>query len=139
MTVFPYIAFNGNAEEAVNFYAKVLKAQLILRRYSEMPGGPAPAEEDKNRIINSQIIGDGFVFMASDYPASMAGQYKGGSDITLSITADSVAEAKRIFDELAAGGQVIMPFAAVPWAEGYGMFTDKFNVNWQVNSPLIPM
>jgi len=91
------------------------------------------AENDVNRIMHVSLpIGNGSVLMGSDSHTSM-GPLTAGNNYSVSIQADSEAEADRLFNGLSAGGRVMMPMGKVFWGAYFGMFTDKFGIQWLVN------
>lgn len=132
MQVQPYLNFGGRFDEAMAFYDKVLGARVtFLMRYKDMPPGEqqTPAEwADKVMHANIQI-GDSQI-MASD---GMQGQTPPFSGFTMSVSGVPNAEGERIFNALAEGGQVVMPYQKTFWAEGFGMATDRFGLTWMVN------
>ena len=125
----PYIAFKGNAMEAIDFYKQALGAEeLFSQTYGESPMsdmGPADA------IMHATIkIGDSHIMMCDDMrPEAQAG----AGNISLAIGLNEIDKARRYFDNLAQGGEVSMPLDKTYWAEAFGMLTDKFGVNWMVN------
>lgn len=135
MHIEPYLFFDGRCEEAVEFYRKALGAQvLMLMRNSESPE-PAPPEMlppgSENKVMHVSLkIGETTV-MASDGRNSGAPDFKGFS---LSISAADAAEAGRLFNGLADGGQVQMPLAKTFWSPLFGMVTDRFGVGWMVSA-----
>lgn len=140
MLVQSYLFFNGRCEEALNFYRKALGAQVtMMMRFKENPepmgdgcgpgGVPIPGE---NIMHASFKIGETEV-MASDGMGGGKPEFKGFS---LSLTAPSDAEAKRLFDALADGGKVEMPLTKTFYASSFGMVADRFGVSWMVIKPL---
>ena len=139
MIVQSYLMFNGRCEEAIEFYRKALGAQVtMMMRFKENPdsmaegcaGGPAP---DPNSIMHASFkIGETEV-MASDGMGGGKAEFKGFS---LSISAPSDAEAKRLFNALADGGNVQMPMDKTFFASAFGMVADRFGVSWMVINPL---
>ncbi|MGO4765394.1 VOC family protein [Cupriavidus sp. 2KB_3] len=132
MQVQPYLDFGGRFDEAMAFYGKVLDAKVtFLMRYKEAPPGEAPASPawgDKVMHANIQI-GDSQI-MASD---GREGEPYPFSGFMLSVGYVPNAEGKRIFEALAEGGRVLMPYQKTFWAEGFGMLVDKFGMSWMVN------
>ncbi len=133
MRVEPYLMFSGRCAEAIAFYNQAIGAQTtMVMRFDESPDKnhpmPLPPNWDKKIMHCSFKVGDTLV-MASDgmsaEPVSFAG-------VTLSITADSEAEAKRFFDALSQGGKVFMPLGKTFWSPCFGMTSDKFGVSWMV-------
>lgn len=136
-TLNPYLHFNGNAEGAFNFYKSVFGGEFLgLQRYKDVPAGvpmPPVPQSEANRVMHVALpIGTGNVLMASDRPSSF-GQATVGDNFHISINADSKEEAERLFNGLAAGGQVTMPLADAFWGAYFGMCKDKFGVQWMVN------
>ena len=146
MRVQPYLSFEGRAEEALDFYTRAVGAQVNVKmRFKEAPpmdpadqgcadmGGP-PANAGE-KIMHSEFrIGDSLI-MASDGFCSGKTSFGG---ISLAIQARDDAEAKRIFDGLAAGGQVQQPLIKTFFATSFGVLADKFGVSWMVVAPETP-
>ena len=128
-----YIFFDGNCAEAMRFYERVTGGQLTaMMKYSEAPEGNQCGGEGAagDRIMHASLLIDGRTLMASDCPP---GQFKGQHGFALSLYYDTPEEAKRKFDMLADGGQVMMPFGPTFWAKGFGMLTDRFGTPWMVS------
>ncbi len=133
-TINPYLNFGGNCEEAFRFYHAVFGGELVdLTRFKDMPseGGPDPSEADWLMHV-ALPIGDGTILMGSDVPRSM-GEVVPGNNVHISLQPKSAEEATRLFDGLAAGGQVTMPLTPAPWGATFGMFVDRFGIHWMVN------
>jgi len=132
MTVNAYLNFNGNCKEAFDYYQKVLGGTIPMSMTMEQaPGGEANAA-NKDMIMHTRLVlQNGSLIMGSDAPGDYYSQPQGFS---VSITVDASAEGKRIFDALADGGQVRMPYEKTFWAEGFGMVVDKFGTPWMVNA-----
>ena len=130
MQINVYLNFNGNCEEAFNFYAKLLGGKVeSIDRYEGSPGAEHhPAMN--NKVIHARLLVDGQVIMGSDAPPEHYSKPQGNF---VSINVDKLADARRIFDELARNGQVHMPFEKTFWAAGFGMTTDRFGTPWMVN------
>ncbi|MCB0430065.1 MAG: VOC family protein [Flavobacteriales bacterium] len=137
-TVNAYLNFNGNCEEAFLFYQSVFGGEFsYLGRFSEMPQGesskPIPAEE-ANRIMHVCLpISKETMLMGSDVGGDWAPNFNLGNNITLSIHARKKEEADRLFSGLSAGGTVTMPMNQTFWGDYFGMFIDKFGINWMVS------
>lgn len=132
MPIEPYLFFNGNCEEAIEFYKKALGAKVeMLMRYKESPEPPPPGTVPagfENKVMHvSCRIGDS-VLMASDHWTTNP-KFNGFS---LSITVPDAASADRAFNALAEGGTVQMPLAKTFWSPRFGMLTDRFGVGWMV-------
>jgi len=133
----PYLTFNGNCEEAFNFYKSVFGGEFqYLGRFSEMPpqeGQKMPAA-DANKIMHVSLpIGGGTILMGSDTGGEWASNYKEGNNIAMSLNTDSKAEADKLYGALSAGGMQTMPMNNTFWGSYFGMFTDKFGINWMVS------
>jgi PhnB protein len=133
-TLNPYLNFDGNCEEVFNFYKSVFGGEFAtVMRYKEMPAEFQMPESEAQKIMHMALpIGQGSMLMGSDTPASM-GPTVIGSNVSISITAASEAEATRLFNGLSAGGQVTMPLDKAFWGDYFGMLTDKFGVQWLVS------
>ncbi|MFM2369697.1 MAG: hypothetical protein RL619_2007 [Bacteroidota bacterium] len=133
----PYLIFNGNCEEAFLFYQSVFGGEFpYIGKFKDMPpteGHPALSEEDGEKIMHVTLpISDGFVLMGSD-SNSASGEVAFGQNVSLSINAKSKEEADKLFNGLSAGGTVTLPMNQTFWGAYFGMFSDKFGVNWMVN------
>ncbi len=126
----PYINFNGNAEEAFNFYKSVFGGEFAkLIRFKEM-AGPAfqvPKAEEEKIMHISLPIGKNHL-MANDVPASMGPVNEKENRSKISVTAETKDEAKKIFNRLSSGGQIKMPMGDSPWGTYFGMFRDKYGI-----------
>ena len=127
----PYVNFDGNCAEAMRFYEKTLGAKLTMMKFGDSPmaGQVPPGAAD--RVMHAHLDLGGRVLMGSDVPPGMP--FSGVHGFMVSLSYEDVAEGKRIFDALADGGKVNMPFGATFWVEGFGMVVDKFGVGWMVN------
>lgn len=125
-----YIFFNGNCAEAMRFYEKALGGKLRLVTGKDMPGTPA---EHADAIMHARLdLDNGGFFMASDWMTTEP--FPGMQGFRVSLSYPSTADANRIFDALAAGGSVQMPFQKTFWSPGFGMLTDRFGTPWMVGS-----
>lgn len=134
-TINPYISFNGNCEEAFNFYKSVFRKEFKnVSRYKEIPGDKPLSEEEGNKIMHISLgITDDIELMGMDTPELIDENVKKGNNVTLSVMPESVEETKRIFNELSEGGEVKVPLDKTFWADLFGSFTDKFGVVWRIN------
>ena len=132
----PYIHYNGNAEAAFLFYQSVFGGQFaMLVRFSEMANTEHPVSElEANRIMHIALpIGKKSILMGSDTSAAMGTHNENEHRMKISISAESRAEADQIFNGLSAGGTIEMPIADSPWGSYFGMFRDKFGIEWMVD------
>ncbi len=135
-TINPYLTFNGNAEEAFNFYKSVFGGEFMgeVNRFKDMPDSENLSAEDGDKVMHVALpIGNGSTLMASDTIEAMGQPFKPGNNFTISIHPENAEEANRLFNGLSAGGQVSMPLEKTFWAELFGQFTDKFGIQWMVN------
>lgn len=128
----PYLIFDGNCEEAFNFYKSVLGVEFeMISKFKDMPGDKCPAG-DENKIMHVSLpIGNGNRLMGSDTGSGMGG-VTFGNNFSISLSTTSEDETKKLFDGLSTGGKVTMPLEPTFWAPLFGMLTDKFGVNWMV-------
>jgi len=136
-TVNAYLTFNGNCEEAFNFYKSIFGGEFaFISKFSEMPEDPKfkLTEEEKNRVLHCSFpISEHTVLMGSDTGGDWASDFAIGTNVSISINTDSKEEADRLFNSLSAGGKVIFPIRDTFWDSYFGSFTDKFGVQWMVS------
>ena len=145
MQFIPYLNFDGNCAEAFAFYAKLFGGTIVYQgTFGEMPaqpGMPPLPEAAKKRIMHVHMQVGAQSLMASDTmpvapgqdPAICGGGYQKPQGLWVSIGVADTTEGRRVFDGLAQGGAVAMPFAKTFWSEGFGMVTDRFGTPWMVN------
>jgi PhnB protein len=132
----PYIHFNGNAEEAFNFYKSVFGGEFaMILRFKDMAIPERPiAENEAEKIMHIALpIGKSSVLMASDTPEFMGKHNEKENRSKISISAESKEEADHLFNGLSAGGQIEMPITDSPWGSYFGMFRDKYGIEWMVD------
>ena len=137
VTLNPYLTFNGNCEEAFDFYKSVFGGEFDYKsKFKDIPlqeGQPAMSPEMGERIMHVSLkMPNGTVLMGSDNNPIM-GDINFGQNITLSLNVESKEEADRIFSGLSEEGVVTMPLADTFWGAYFGMFTDKFQFQWMVS------
>lgn len=125
----PYLIFNGNCAQAIEFYQSILGGKLKMSKYSE--GGMPTSDEDKDKIIHARLENDTLTFMASDDNEKQ--RTKIGDNVHMSISGNDKETLTRYFNELLEGGKVDMPLAKQFWGDTFGMLTDKFGVHWMIN------
>ena len=130
----PYLNFDGNTEEAFNFYRSVFGGDFaVVMRFGDNPQCGEMAEEDKNRIMHIALpIDGGGMLMATDALESMGQKLNVGNNFYISLSPPTREDADRIFNGLSDGGKVEMPMADMFWGY-FGSFTDKFGVQWMLN------
>jgi PhnB protein len=134
-TINPYLNFDGNTEEAFNFYKSVFGGEFMaLMRWKDAPEADKLPAGDREKVMHVSLpIGKGNVLMATDACKSMGRTLTVGNNFYISISPESEEEADRLFNGLSAGGQVTMPLHKAFWGAYFGMFTDKFGIQWMVN------
>lgn len=131
MRINPYLSFKGECEEAFRFYAQCLGGQLgAIFRYAGTPlAGQVPDDWADKVMHGSLTLGDQVLMGADVAPEG----YEEPKGFSLSVQITSTADAERIFDELAAGGRVVLPLEKTFWAERFGMLVDRFGIPWLIN------
>lgn len=135
-TVNTYLTFNGNCEEAFNFYKSVFGGDFAyIGRFGEMPEGDGYSvpEADKNKIMHVGLPIGNTILMGSDTGGDWAAKLIEGNNFSISVNTESKEEGDRIFNGLAAEGQITMPMENTFWGAYFGMLTDKFGIQWMVN------
>ena len=129
----PYLKFEGNARDAIEFYKDVFGGELNVMTFGDMgmtehEGASLPAEG----VMHGQLTSpDGFTLMASDdVPGMTEGQTPNGH---LSLSGDEDGLLRGYFDKLADGGRIDVPLEVAPWGDAFGQVKDKFGINWLVN------
>jgi PhnB protein len=132
----PYLFFNGNCEQAVEFYRTALGAEVeMTMRYKESPEPPQPGMVPpgfENKIMHTSFRVGQTTVMASDGCSPEKANFQGFS---LSLSVASEKEADAAFAALAKGGQVRMPLAKTFWSPRFGMVTDRFGIGWMISVP----
>lgn len=137
-TVNSYLNFNGNTEEAFNFYKSVFGGEFtVLQRFKDNPDGDKMSAADLEKIMHISLqIGHGSVLMATDALESMGHKFVPGNNFHLAVMAESEEEANKLFNGLSAGGKITVPLQKSSWGALFGMFTDKFGIQWMINYAL---
>lgn len=132
MQVVPYLVFDGQCAEAVAYYAEVLGGAVeVLMTHGESAIADQVPPDWHDRVLHARLAMRGQILMASDSPP---GQYQQPQGFAVSLQVEQPAEAARIFQALAEGGTVTMPFEKTFWAAGgFGMLVDRFGIPWMVN------
>ncbi|MCP2041298.1 PhnB protein [Neisseria sp. HSC-16F19] len=138
----PYLNFNGDCAEAFAFYARVLGGEVTdSYRFADMPpmeteGAPPLSDADQQKVMHARLVVRGHELMGADMLPGFCADgtgYRQPQGMSVSITADSVAEGERIFNALAEGGTVGMPFAPTFFSQGFGLLTDRFGIPWMID------
>lgn len=133
-TINPYINFNGNAEEAFNFYKSVFGGEFeTVVRFKDLASPEFPiSEEDANKIMRIVLPIGGTTLIANDVPAALGRVSENENRSKISVSTESREEADRIFTGLSEGGSVEMSPGDSPWGTYFGMFRDKYGIEWTV-------
>ena len=135
MQITPYLSFKGDCEEAFTFYAQCLGGQVgSLFRYAGSPMAAEVPPDWQDKVMHGSVMVGPQELMGDD----VAKGYEPSKGFTLSIQISSVADAERIFSELADGGTVVLPIAKTFWAARFGMLVDRFGIPWQINCDEAP-
>jgi PhnB protein len=131
----PHINFNGNAEEAFNFYKSVFGGEFArIVRFKDIPGPETPiAENEANKIMHIALPIGKNVLMGNDVPEFMGKVNENENRSKISVSAESREEADKLFSGLSAGGNVEVPIDDSPWGSYFGMFRDKYGIEWMVD------
>ncbi|AUI50378.1 MULTISPECIES: VOC family protein [Arthrobacter] len=126
----PYLSFRDNARQAMDFYHAAFGGELTRSTFAELHASDDPAEGEK--IMHSMLeTPNGLTLMCADTPNGMA--YNPGDNISVSLSGDDEAELRGYWDKLTEGANIAEPLEKAPWGDTFGMFTDKFGINWLVN------
>lgn len=131
----PHINFNGNAEEAFHFYKSVFGGDFAkITRFKDLSSAEFPvAEHEANKIMHIALSIGKNILMGNDIPESMGRVNENENRSKISISAESREEADKLFKGLSEGGQVEMPISDSPWGSYFGMFRDKYGIEWMVD------
>ncbi|GAB3980475.1 VOC family protein [Actinoallomurus acanthiterrae] len=125
----PYLSFNGNARQAMEFYAGVFGGNLMSNTFAEFGAADSP---DADRIMHAMLETDaGYTIMGADVPSEMEFQPMAG--VSLSLSGDDADRLRGYWEKLSAGGTVTMPLEKQAWGDEFGMCVDQFGVPWMVN------
>lgn len=130
----PYIFFYGRTEEALEFYKSVLGGSYELMRVGDSPMADQMPPDFRNKVMHSSFTAPGITFMASDGREIKAIDPEAGN-ISLSLSAPDRAQGERVFKALSEGGKVKMPLSDAFWGGQFGMFDDRFGIEWMVTAP----
>ena len=131
----PHINFNGNAEEAFTFYNSVFGGEFaMVMRFKDLssPEFPVP-ENEANKIMHIALPIGKNILMGNDIPENMGPTNENENRSKISISAETKEEADKLFSGLSAGGQIEVPIADSPWGSYFGMFRDKYGIEWMVD------
>ena len=130
MAFHPYLNFGGNCREAFTRYQEIFGGELVLLPMSDMPSDQPLPPEQADLIMHAALTFGDNLLMASDDPT---GNFNGVQGMQVNYTVADAAEAERVFEALADGGEVTMPIAETFWSPKFGMCVDRFGTPWMVN------
>ncbi len=126
----PYLNFNGDCEEAMNFYKSVIGGELEISRFSDFNAEGLP-EDYRDKVMHATLNNGVISFMASDGMPGRAVTF--GDSVNMSIAGTDEALLTKYFDGLSTDGTVTVPLEKQVWGDTFGMFTDKFGIHWMIN------
>ena len=130
MKLYPYLSFNGNCEEALNFYKEALNGEITqLGRYGDSPMQSSEAIKDK--VLHGRLQFGQMLIMASD--AMDENNTRMGDNISLSVECETDDQLEQVFSKMSEGGKITMPLQDQFWGAKFGMLTDKFGIHWMFN------
>jgi PhnB protein len=131
MQLVPYLAFDGQCKEALQFYEKCFDGTIdCLMTNAESPMAKHFPPEQQDRVMHARLSFGGNVLMAADAPPE---HYKKPAGFSVSIHLQDVSQGKRIFESLSQGGAIEMPIQETFWSPGFGMVTDRYGIHWMIN------
>jgi PhnB protein len=125
----PYLNFNGNARQALEFYTSVFGGNLTLSTFADFGAAGSP---DADRIMHGQLETEaGYTIMAADVTSEM--EYHPPAGFSVSLSGDDADALHGYFAKLSAGGTTTMPLQKQVWGDEFGMCVDQYGVSWLVN------
>ena len=134
-TINPHINFNGNAEEAFTFYKSIFGGEFArVMRFKDLASDEFQvSEKEEAKIMHIALpIGKTNMLMGNDVPEIMGKTNENENRSKIVIIAESKEEADKLFNGLSVGGQIEMPISDSPWDSYFGMFRDKYGIEWMV-------
>lgn len=125
-----YLNFDGQCAEAFRFYAELLGGELEIMTHRDSPAADQVPEKWADRVLHAALTVGDQMLMASDAPPE---HYQRPAGTYVSVSVDTIEEGRRIFDGLAEGAEVQMPFEKTFWSPGFGMLVDRWGTPWMVN------
>jgi PhnB protein len=126
----PYLNFDANAREALEFYKSVFGGELRMNTFAEL-GAPADSP-DADKIMHGQLeTPSGYTLMGADTPSEMT--FSSGTNMTVSLSGDDGDELRGYWEKLSDGGTVTVPMEKQMWGDEFGMCVDRFGTPWMVN------
>jgi len=130
-TLSPYLTFDGNAAEAMQYYQSVLGGELTIQTFGE--SGMSDSDELKDRIIHASLVNKTLNIMASDSSPEHSPPVTVGNNVNLSINGSDEKMLTGYFQKLSEGGKITMPLEKQFWGDIFGSCEDKFGIHWMIN------
>ncbi|NIH82172.1 VOC family protein [Amycolatopsis viridis] len=125
----PYITFDGDARQAMEFYQQVFGGELNINTFGDLGG---MAGENADKIMHAMLETErGFTLMASDTAPGM--ERTAGNNIAISLSGDDAGELRGYWEKLSGGGTVTVPLEKQMWGDEFGACLDRFGISWMVN------
>lgn len=132
MSVHPYVFFGGDCAEAFQRYHQIFGGELQVMTNADLPEGEEMPGAEPHHVMHAALrFGDDDLLMGSDDPTSDGGAKKG---VAVTYTAPDVQSGKSAFEQLAEGGELLMPFEATFWSAGFGSCNDRWGVPWMIDT-----
>lgn len=128
--IIPYLAFDGTCRDAITFYQQCLGGELMIQSFADSPAGEQMPPEARQGVMHATLKSEEFTLMASD---SGMQKITKGNMVSLSVNCTSPEQIQRLFSQLSAGGTITMPLEDTFWGATFGMFTDRFGIDWLLN------
>jgi PhnB protein len=138
MQLNPSLAFNGNAEEALELYRDALGGDLEIHRFAGSPAAAQAPAEWQSKVLYGALRTNAGVIAGMDAPPTCH-ELHVGNNFSIAIQAETDDDASSIFSKLSAGGNVIMPLEKTFFAEKFGMLEDKFGIRWMISYAIAPV
>ena len=131
----PYLTFDGTCEAAMNLYVEIFGAKIVfMQKFGDAPESEGMPPNSADRIMHAHLDLGGSSLMASD----SWGEEVTHSGMSVQMGYDTVEEARRVFEALSEGGNVVMDFQPTFWSAGFGIVNDRFGVPWLINCDVEP-
>ncbi|MBL7773913.1 MAG: VOC family protein [Chitinophagaceae bacterium] len=134
-SIHPHINFNGNAEEAFNFYQSIFGGSFSkIIRFKDLKSEDFPVSaHEENKIMHIELPIGPSSLMANDVPEALGRTNENENRSKIVIKADSKEQADKLFHGLATDGQIEMPLSDSPWGTYFGMLRDKYGIEWMID------
>ncbi|QEO15007.1 VOC family protein [Agromyces intestinalis] len=128
VTLNPYVSFDGNAREALEFYHSVFGGELNTSTFGEFGQGEG---SEAGKLMHGQLTADGLTLMAADTPNGV--EYQRPAGFSISLSGDDDATLRGYWQGLSEGATIVEPLEIAPWGDAFGILVDRFGVGWMVN------